>query len=253
VGRLGQAARRRAARAAVQRRPSLPPPRYAGVYVVSGQSHGVEVDEGVFNMVFGRNGAFIYLRASGGEVWWQAQVNSPTAPVMDGVDDAAWLRRLGALYAAEPVPAAVIAAASRLHRPTVNHVLDPVPNWHDQHAVLVGDAAHPLGAGQGAAMAIEDGLALAAALAAAPSIGDGLGEYERRRRPRITKMLAASDDNREVKKAGPVRRRLEELIMPIVMRHFYEKMTAWLYTYRPETPAPCSTVDDVTVHTYHER
>jgi salicylate hydroxylase len=159
---------------------------------------------------------------------------------MEGVEDAEWLRQLRTLYAAERLPAATIAATTRLHRPTVNHVLDPIQTWHDQRTVLVGDAAHPVGAGQGASMSIEDGLALAAALASARSIFEGLDEYERLRRPRITRMQKAADDNREVKAAGPIKRKVEELVMPIVFRHFYEKMTAWLYTYQPQTPAPGS-------------
>jgi salicylate hydroxylase len=36
---------------------------------------GVEVEPGVFNMVFARNGAFLYLPAPDGTVWWSAQVN----------------------------------------------------------------------------------------------------------------------------------------------------------------------------------
>ena len=220
--------------------PHAPNPRYAGIHVVSGRSDGIDVDEGVFNMVFARNGAFIYIREPGGDLWWQAQVNSTTEPVIDGVDDAEWLRRLGTLYQAERLPSAIVAATTRLHRPTVNHVLDPVPIWHDRQTVLVGDAAHPVGAGQGASMAIEDGLVLAAALGAAPSISAGLAEYERLRRPRITRMQKAAEDNREIKKAGAIKRTVEELFMPMVFRHFYEKATAWLYTYQPQTPAPSS-------------
>jgi len=175
--------------------PHAPNPRYAGIHVVSGRSDGIDVDEGVFNMVFARNGAFIYIREPGGDLWWQAQVNSTTEPVIDGVDDAEWLRRLGTLYQAERLPSAIVAATTRLHRPTVNHVLDPVPIWHDRQTVLVGDAAHPVGAGQGASMAIEDGLVLAAASApprrsprAWPSTSGcaGLASPECRRQPRTT-------------------------------------------------------------------
>jgi 2-polyprenyl-6-methoxyphenol hydroxylase-like FAD-dependent oxidoreductase len=218
--------------------PGAATPRYSGVYVVSGRSAGVEVDcapfndPGVFNMVLARHATFIYLHGPDAEVWWQAQVNDPVPPPLNR-DETGWRAELGRLFTAEQVPAAVVAATTTLHRPTRNQLLGPVPIWHDRHRVLVGDAAHPVGAGQGASMAVEDGLALAAALAQAPSVAAGLAGYERYRRPRITRMEKAADDNREVKKSGRVRRRVEEVIMPIVFRHVYERATGWLYDYEP--------------------
>ncbi|MEV3926109.1 hypothetical protein [Actinomadura coerulea] len=46
----------------------------------------VDVEPGVFNMVFGRHGAFIYLAAPDGAVWWAAQVASPRQPDLASVD-----------------------------------------------------------------------------------------------------------------------------------------------------------------------
>jgi len=137
----------------------------------------------------------------------------------------------------ERVPSEIIAATVRRHRPSVNHMLGPVPIWQDRHTVLVGDAIHPVGAGQGASMVIEDGVALASALAASDSIPDGLAEFERRRRPRVGEMLKTSDDNRAAKQAGRLRLRAQEIVMPVMVRLFYERMTAWLYTYQPD-PLP---------------
>jgi 2-polyprenyl-6-methoxyphenol hydroxylase-like FAD-dependent oxidoreductase len=222
--------------------PRAPRPVYAGLYSVAGVSRGVEADEDVFNMVFGRNGAFIYLRAPGGEVWWQAQAASRSEPHLDGVDDAQWLRRLAEVHRAEAVPAGIIAASVALHRPTIHHVLGPVPVGHDGHTVLVGDAVHPVGAGQGASMAIEDGVALAAALGAGASVPRALLEYDRLRRPRVAKLLKAAGDNRDIKRAGALRRGVESLVMPLVLRHFYERATGWLYDYRPEAPVDVSTL-----------
>lgn len=116
-------------------------------------------------------------------------------------------------------------------------MLGPVPIWQDRHTVLVGDAIHPVGAGQGASMVIEDGVALASALAASDSIPDGLAEFERRCRPRVGEMLKTSDDNRAAKQAGRLRLRAQEIVTPVMVRLFYERMTAWLYTYQPD-PLP---------------
>src|SRR5699024_4348119 len=116
---------------------------------------------------------------------------------------------------------------------TVMHVVDPVPTWHSDRIVIIGDAAHPVGAGQGASMAIEDALALAAALQTAPSVAEALRRYDTDRRPRITKVLGTAEDNRNTKQAGPLKRRFQAGMMRIFVPMFYEKATAWLYAYEP--------------------
>jgi salicylate hydroxylase len=62
-----------------------------------------------------------------------------------------------------------------------------LPNWHAGCIALLGDAAHPMlpFMGQGAAMAIEDGVVLGRVLAELP-IGEALAAYERVRYPRAT-------------------------------------------------------------------
>jgi 2-polyprenyl-6-methoxyphenol hydroxylase-like FAD-dependent oxidoreductase len=135
----------------------------------------------------------------------------------------------------ERLPAAVLAATTKVHRTTLNHWLPPVPVWSRGPLVLVGDAIHPVGAGQGASQAIEDGVVLAHSLDQQPTRLAALAAYEAARRPRIARMLKASDDNRAAKRAGPTRRALERVMMPLVLRHFYDRATAWLYSYEPPT------------------
>ncbi|MEU7868650.1 NAD(P)/FAD-dependent oxidoreductase [Dactylosporangium sp. NPDC049140] len=209
--------------------PAAPVPQYAGLYSVSGVAKLDGVDPGVFNMTFARNGAFLHLRA-GAEVWWSAQVNSPVPPARDG---AGRLDELAALYREEAGPAAIIAATVSLQPATPMHVVDRVKTWHSDRIVIIGDAAHPVGAGQGASMAIEDGLALAASLQAEASIAGALRRYDAERRPRIAKVLGTAEDNRRAKKAGPVKRRMQAAMMRIFVPMFYEKATAWLYAYEP--------------------
>lgn len=214
--------------------PAAPDPAYAGLYSVSGRARQVAGEQGTFNMVFARNGAFAYLPAPDGTVWWSAQVAEPRQPDLAEVPLTEWPGRLAALYAADPVPLALLRAATEVHRPTLMHTLAPVPVWQRGRTVLVGDAAHPVGAGQGASMAIEDAVVLAQVLAA----GRPLAEYERLRRARVGRMLRAGAANREAKKAGPVARRVNELVMPLVSRYAYTRATAWLYTHELGELAP---------------
>ncbi|MFI6520660.1 FAD-dependent oxidoreductase [Spirillospora sp. NPDC050679] len=215
--------------------PGAPEPAYAGLYTASGVAAGVpEVAPGTFEMVFGRNGAFVSIGAPDGQVWWAAQVASPAEPDLDAVD----LDLLAGLYRREEVPSKVLRAATALHRPTLHHVLPPVAVWRDERTVLTGDASHPVGAGQGASMAIEDAAVLAHHLAraggAAASVPAALAAYERDRRARVARLVKMAAANRDAKVAGPVGRRVRDLVMPVVLRHFYERSTAWLYREAPE-------------------
>ncbi|WP_026924491.1 FAD-dependent monooxygenase [Glycomyces arizonensis] len=210
-----------------------PRPEYAGLYTVSGIAEGVAVEPGAFNMTFGRNGAFIHLAAEDGEVWWAAQIAEPVEPDRDGLSDEAWLRRTAGLYRGEAEASRIIASTVRLHRPAVHHVLDEVTTWHRGRIVLVGDAAHPVGAGQGASMAIEDAIALAEAVRTGADLGSALDAYAAQRKPRIKRLLGTDEDHRNRKRAGPVKRRLSAVMMRIFVPLFYEKATGWLYDYRP--------------------
>lgn len=203
-----------------------PEPRYAGLYSASGTASGLDVEPGTFNMVFGRNGAFIYLATPDGTVWWSAQVAAPQQPDLEAVD----LDLLQRLYRHEQMPSAVLAAATDWHRPTLMHVLAEVPIWHSDRIVLVGDAGHPVGAGQGASMAIEDAVVLARALEHS-DVAAALDSYARQRRARIAKMVKSASANRDAKTAGPLARRLRNLLMPVALRLFFERGTSWLYTH----------------------
>jgi 2-polyprenyl-6-methoxyphenol hydroxylase-like FAD-dependent oxidoreductase len=215
--------------------PAAPDPVYGGQYSVSGVSRGLGLEPGSWNMIYGRRGAFIYLPAPDGSVWWSAQVSAPRPPGPDTGD----LDRLATLYAAEHQAVRILRASDPAtdpgHGVTSHHVLAPVPRWHDDRTVLVGDAAHPVGSGQGASMAIEDAIVLAQELQAKGSVAAALAGYDERRRPRVAKMAKAAASNRDAKVAGPVAARMRNLMMPLFFGRFYEKATAWLYAYDPGT------------------
>ncbi|HYQ63634.1 NAD(P)/FAD-dependent oxidoreductase [Actinophytocola sp.] len=197
-----------------------PRPEFAGILTVFGTST-TPTPPGAFNMIMGRGGAFAHLDA-GGTTWWAAQVlePDPDTPIDLGV--------LRDRYRQDKQALTILDNAAIPQRPTRDHVLALVPTWHNDRIVLVGDAAHPVGAGQGASMAIEDTVVLAQRLATDPA----LAAYDAARRDRIGKMLKAGHDNRARKKAaGPVRRRVTDAVMSFGLKHFYEKATGWLYHY----------------------
>lgn len=70
-----------------------------------------------------------------------------------------------------------------------------LPRWQMGRVSLIGDAAHPMlpFLGQGAAMAIEDGVLMARALATVPGVEAALASYERARYTRATTTVRRSD------------------------------------------------------------
>jgi 2-polyprenyl-6-methoxyphenol hydroxylase-like FAD-dependent oxidoreductase len=94
------------------------------------------------------------------------------------------------------------------------YYLDPLPRWSSGRIVLLGDAAHATtpGIGQGAAQALEDAVALTAALDG-PEIDAALERYESARRPRaeLTQRLSRQAD-RAAQLASPLGCRLRNAI-----------------------------------------
>jgi 2-polyprenyl-6-methoxyphenol hydroxylase-like FAD-dependent oxidoreductase len=95
---------------------------------------------------------------------------------------------LGPLFSgfADPVPSLLDSVSDRalVHRSTIEEVA--LDSWTRGRVVLVGDAAHATSPNmaEGAAMALEDALMLAACLRRGDAIPDALSAFEARRRPR---------------------------------------------------------------------
>jgi len=89
-----------------------------------------------------------------------------------------------------------------------------VPAWSKGRSVLIGDAAHataPVWA-QGAALAIEDAQVLAELLASGDDWDRAGPEYERRRRPRVEHVVAATD---RLSRMAGLPGLLRDLLMPL--------------------------------------
>ncbi|MCL5775758.1 FAD-dependent monooxygenase [Limibaculum sp. FT325] len=95
----------------------------------------------------------------------------------------------------------------------------PPPSWSKGRAVLLGDACHPMlpFMAQGAAMALEDAVVLAACLDAAP-VPQALAAYEARRRPRATRVQGVSRTNAALFHAGGLSRALRHGALGAVTR-----------------------------------
>ncbi len=214
--------------------PAAPGPAYAKLYYISGSSDGTGLAAGIsrhgFNWIFARHGVFIYLPVPDGSVWWTAQVAAAQPPPDPAAVSA---ERLTELFRTEEQATAVLRGATVVRAATLGYVMRPVIRRHDGRTVLVGDAAFPVGAGQGASMAMEDAVVLGRELAAAQTVAAGLAAFDMQRRERAGKLAKTEAANRDAKTGGPIVTRLREAIMPHVFNRFYEKATGWLYDYDP--------------------
>ena len=219
--------------------PEAPPPRYAGLYTLSGTSDpdraGSAADPRAVRMRYTHaGGVFFHVGTPDGRIWWSAQVPSadeperPTSPV--GADR---LAALAAAYRDDPLPAAIVSATVRAHPFTVMHAMDPVPAWTGGRTVLIGDAAHPVGAGQGASMALEDALVLAGLVGGGEDVPGALAAYRSERAPRIERVLGMAAANRAMKKAGPAAPGAAAGLAP---EEDMEAFADWLYGYDPCAP-----------------
>lgn len=118
--------------------------------------------------------------------------------------------------------------------------LPRVPVWHRGRVALVGDAAHATSpsSGQGASLAMESAVQLARCLRDLPP-ERAFPAYERLRRARVERIIAAGARTNRDKAAGPVARVLRDLFLPIALKAFAspERMS-WQYGYRIDWDAP---------------
>lgn len=218
--------------------PHAPGPRYLGLLNTGGFTAGpIDADldrtPGVVHMTFGKRCFFGWSMAPDGSVWWFANPPAKSADFTPG-DVRSWLT---GLFADDVIPAAaIIRATPEVLGPWGTYDLPSVRTWRNDRVVLLGDAAHAASpsSGQGASMAIEDAVTLGRCLTGTDTVPDGLAEYERLRRRRVERVVAAGRRNGSGKAAGPVGAAIRDAMTPLVMRMLYRKGNpqAWIVNHR---------------------
>lgn len=113
----------------------------------------------------------------------------------------------------------------------------PLTSWQHRHCVLLGDACHPMlpFMAQGAAMAIEDAWALASSLDATAQISPALARYESWRKPRTSRVQAASRANAKVFHL-PAPAYWPLWLLARLWPDFFHRRQDWLYAYDVTDP-----------------
>jgi FAD-dependent urate hydroxylase len=179
-----------------------------------------------WTVMLGRGTSFLTIPIGGGLVYCYADITTnPDSPAPPTSDPLAGLRERFAGFAA-PVPELLdqLQDQTQVHAAPIEQVA--AERWGRGAVVLVGDAAHAMSPNmaQGAALAFEDALVLAACLAQAGSVAEALAGFVARRHPRASWVRAQTHRRDRT-------RRLPPLVRDPLLRAFGERI--FRSNYRP--------------------
>ena len=221
--------------------PAAPEPTFTGLLSIGGYSHSTTIPStpDTQHLVFGRRAFFGYLVRFSGEIWWFVNLpraDEPSRAELADTSTEEWKRRLLTLFVDDlpMIGESIQATDGEIGAYTV-HDLRTIPTWHRGPVGLVGDAAHATSpnAGQGASLAMEDGLVVAKCLRDLPDAEQALVAYERLRRERAEKVVAYSHRIGQSKTiSNPVGVWIRDLVLPLALKRFANpKAHAWIYTH----------------------
>jgi 2-polyprenyl-6-methoxyphenol hydroxylase-like FAD-dependent oxidoreductase len=182
-----------------QLHPDEPPARPSGLFAFRGVAQdAVEHLDGVSGaQYFGRGIEAGIAQASARAVYWYLSVRADHVERHGGAPDPLKvLRRVIAPFHA-PFRALIDATEPEDLRFEPLLTRDPLPSWGDGPVTLLGDAAHPMlpHAGQGAAQALEDAVAIGRRAPVDQPVSPRLRDYERVRRARTMTVAAVARRN----------------------------------------------------------
>lgn len=177
--------------------PDEPPPRASGLWALRGVTHGMvaHLDDVTGSQYFGRGIEAGVAQASADAIYWYLSLPASLVAAGSREPRAVLQRAVGDFHATFRE----IVMATRPEDLRLDELVerDPLARWGTGRMTLVGDAAHPMlpHAGQGAAQALEDAVALGRALAQAADVEQALRGYERIRQPRAARVVNAAKRN----------------------------------------------------------
>jgi len=203
--------------------PELPQPRYSGLIGTGGVTwvDGVEPTNGVMNMTFGKKAFFGYLADPGQPVMWFNTYPAPESDVGPIKDPSGYARFIESLHRDDPLDnSRIMAGVESIDRNYPIYDMPELEHWSKGRVLLMGDAAHAVAphSGQGASMAIEDGLVLASSLDADSSIEAAFARFFRLRHERTQTVIKIGRMAGSQKHAQSwLELRIRDLILPLVM------------------------------------
>jgi 2-polyprenyl-6-methoxyphenol hydroxylase-like FAD-dependent oxidoreductase len=225
--------------------PTAPAGRYVGLTNFGGITDGARVPylplaPESWRFIFGRRAFFGAHPTPDGHVVWF--VNAPRDEISRVERSTTplemWQAWLATLFDEDAGSAAALIRAGRLELAADNtYDLGHVPVWHRDRMIVIGDAAHAPApsSGQGASMAMEDGVLLAKALRDHPDVAAAFAAYEAGRRVRVERIVAHGARSSSSKTPGRVGGPFRDAFMRIAFRYLItERALSWMYDHRIE-------------------
>ncbi|MEN3320348.1 MAG: hypothetical protein V7643_3750 [Mycobacterium sp.] len=209
--------------------PDAPTARYLNLVgfegVVDDAPDTAHLQPGTMTFAFGKRAYYLYWKRPDGRIGWGANLPSRqylTLKQARAVAAEDWLHTLRTTYAND-VPGARLAAettSDTLQAVGALHIMPPVPHWHRDRMVLVGDAVHAPSnsTGQGASLAIESAIQLTRCLRDIPDVASAFDAYERLRRTRVEKIAARGARISHAKAPGPIAQRFMRVVVPLMVK-----------------------------------
>jgi 2-polyprenyl-6-methoxyphenol hydroxylase-like FAD-dependent oxidoreductase len=205
--------------------PAAPAAGYTGLLgfegLVDADRDTARIPPGTMTFAFGRHAYYLFWKRPDGRVGWGANLPSTECLSLKqarAIPPEKWLATLRATYACDTPGARLAASTTPETLQTVGalHIMPPVPHWHRDRLVLVGDSVHAPSnsTGQGASLAFESAIQLARCLRDLPDVPTAFASYEALRRSRVEKVAARGARANHAKAPGP----LAQKLMPVMMR-----------------------------------
>ena len=223
--------------------PNAPTPQYTGhLGFGGGAPHGtIEASSDTMTFVFGKH-AFLgyWLDPNLGICWFTALPHDTplTSAEVRKVPTSQWLDRLRDLCR-DDQPAQTLLRhvdSDQLIATGASEMMPPVPRWHSERMVLIGDAVHApsSSSGQGASLAVESAIQLARCLRDFARPSQAFECYEQLRRERVEGVAANTAKSNSKKASGPLAKALTHILMPIALKTFFkpDKMFGGQHSYR---------------------
>jgi len=202
--------------------PELPAPVYSGLIGTGGviDVPGIRPTNGPMLMTFGKRAFFGYLAEPGQPAMWFNTYPAPESDIGPIADPVAYARFIESLHVDDPLEnAKILRAVPAIDRNYPIYDMPELDHWSKGNVLLMGDAAHAVAphSGQGASMAIEDALVLAAALDGT-SVPEAFARFFKLREARTQTVIKIGRAAGSQKHAQSwLELRIRDLILPLVM------------------------------------
>lgn len=174
--------------------PDAPSPQYTGIIDCGGWAKVDLPDSARQQMYFGHRAFFGYAVKDSTAYWFTnvGQSDEPERGELDNLDQRAWMAQIRALHVDDPAPVqAILGAADASLGAWAVYDMPALASWHTDNVCLIGDAAHAVSpsSGQGASLAIEDAVVLAAHLRDSADPATAFRAYSADRKDRAERIV----------------------------------------------------------------